>query len=156
MIDQDNDYDNQFFRCVTVALAKTWSKQIRWINKFDSGYKRIFLPFYTSLTLDERFIFDAFVDDIPDKRVGMNTDQYQRGSIAFNGATPRSDELNNPNEYLSKETKINGVMRKIVSKVKAVPLTLNYDIEINLLTLNEVDKCYQKILETFFNYQFFN
>ena len=156
MIDHEYDYDNQFFRSVTVALAKTWSKQIRWINRFEDKNVRVFLPFYTSLTADERFVFDAFVDDIVDKRVLTNTDQYQRGMISFNGTTPRSDELNNPNQYISKKVKIDKKIRKVISKVKAVPITVNYDFEIQLATQNEVDKTLQKIYDTFYNYMFFN
>jgi len=156
------DFDDQFFRMITISLAKTMSKNIRWINRFEpqneneTGMIRSFLPFYTSLTGDERFILDAFVDDIVDQRVGVNTDQLQRGSITFTSFSTNSDEFANPNQYLSKKSEINGVMKKVISKVKAIPVTLNYEIEIQLATSNEVDKVSQKLLNIFYNYQFFN
>jgi len=163
MIGTIYDFDNQFFRMVTVALAKTLTKQIRWINYFEpidptkeTGRIRVFVPFYTSLTGDERFCLDAFVDDIVDKRVTLNTDQYQRGVITWNGVVSRSDEFANPNQYLSKKSEINGTLRKIISKVKAVPLSVNYEIEIQLATSNEVDKCSQKIMNLLYNYMYFN
>jgi len=156
MIDQEKDYDNQFFRSVTIALARTLNKQIRWINRFEDQKIRVFLPFYTSLTGDERFSLDAFVDDIVDKRVQLNTDQFQRGTITYNGFGSRSDEFANPNQYLSKKANIDGQLRKIISKVKAVPVSINYDIEIQLATVNEVDKCSQKLMDVLFNYFFFN
>lgn len=162
MIDNNMDFDNQFFRMITISLARTLNKSIRWINYFEplndteTGRKRVLIPFYTSLTGDERFSLDTFVDDVVDQRVNMNTDQYQRGNITFTGFRTKSDEFANPNQYLSKKTNINGNLRKIISKVKAVPITMSYDIEIQLATNNEVDKCSQKILNFLFNYMFFN
>jgi hypothetical protein len=156
MIEDIKDYDEQFFRMVTIGLAKTLSKNIRWINYFSDKRIRVFLPFYTSLTGDERFVFDAFVDDIPDKRVTLNTDQLQRGSITFTNTNSKSDEFANPNQYLSKKTNINGTIRKVITKVKAVPISLNYEIDIQLATENEVSKCLSKIYNVLFNYYFFN
>ena len=162
MIDRHFDFDDQYFRSITVALARTLNKSIRWINYFeplndtDTGRQRVLIPFYTSLTGDERFVFDAFVDDVADKRVNMNTDQYQRGIITLTSFGSRSDEYANPNQYLSQKTDINGTMRRIISKVKAVPMNLTYDIEIQLATVNEVDKCSQKIMNFLYNYMFFN
>jgi hypothetical protein len=157
-----HDYDDQFFRMITISVAKTLSRNIRLINKFEpedetkTGMYRFFLPFYTSLTGSERFVLDAFVDDVVDKRVNVNTDQHQRGSIIFTGFNSRSDESANPNQYLSKKEEINGTIRKVISKVKSVPVTVNFDIEIQLATMNEIDKVSQKLMNIFYNYQFFN
>lgn len=161
MLDHIYDYDNQFIRMITVALSKTLSSYIRWINNFDTketgtGLYRVIIPFYTSLTGDERFIFDAFVDDIVDKRVTLNSDQFQKGIVTFTGMNPKSDQFANPNQYLAQKGNINEKYRSIISKVKAVPLSLTYDIEIHLATSNEVAKCSQKILNFLFNYMFFN
>lgn len=162
MIDNIKDFDNQFFRMITISLAKTMNKSIRWINHFqplnenETGRKRVLIPFYTSLTGEERFVFDSFVDDIVDTRLTMNTDQYQRGVITFNGFNTKSDEFANPNQYLSKNANINGVLRRIISKVKAIPISITYDVEIQLATENEIDKCSQKILNLLYNYFFFN
>ena len=156
------DFDDNFFRAISISLANTLSKQIRWINKFEpeneneSGYMRVFLPFYTSLTGDERFVFDAFIDDIVDKRVSMNTDQLQRGMIEFKGFSTNTDQLVNPNQYLAKKTNINSTIRTIISKVKAVPVTLNFDVKIQLATSSELDKVSQKLLTVLYNFMFFN
>ena len=162
MINHTYDFDDQYFRMVTIALARTLNKSIRWINYFepknetDTGRLRVLIPFYTSLTGDERFNMDAFVDDIADKRVNMNTDQYQRGVITFNNFTSKSEEFANPNQYLAQKADVNGTTRKVISKVKAVPVSINYDIEIHLATQNEVDKCSQRIMSLLYNYMFFN
>lgn len=157
-----NDFDNQFFRMVTIALAKTLTRELRWINYYepknenDTGRQRVIIPFYISLVGDERFVYDAFLDDIVDKRVFGNTDQYQRGVITLNSVSFLSNEFANPNQYISQKTIINDTLRKIVSKVKAVPVVINYSVEIQLDTMNEVDKCIQRLLNVFFSYMFFS
>lgn len=150
------DFDNQFIREVTIALSKTLSKSIRWINHFSDKKVRVVIPFYTNITKDERFDLDAFVDDIVGTRVQLNTDQYQRGVISLMSFASISSEFANPNEYLHQKSNVSGVMRSVISKVKAVPMSLHYDIEIKLDSYNEIDKCSQKILNTLFNYFFFN
>lgn len=156
MLNKYRDFDDQFFRMVSISLSKTLTKQIRWINRFEDYNRRVLIPFYMNLAADEQFVFDAFVDDIVDKRVTLNTDQKQRGSIKIVSISTKSDEFANPNEYLAQKVNINGKLRKILSKVKAVPITITYDIEIKLDTNNEVDKAMQKIIDMLFNYYFFN
>jgi len=76
--------------------------------------------------------------------------------IEFKGFTTNTDQLANPNQYLAKKGTINSTIRKIISKVKAVPITLDFDIQIQLATVNEIDKVSQKLLTVFYNYFFFN
>ena len=69
------NYDNVFLRIVGVSLCRTMTKSVGWINRFDDGGKiRVVVPFYLALVGDEKFVLDAFRDDIPDARVDLNTD----------------------------------------------------------------------------------
>jgi hypothetical protein len=156
IIDNTYNFDDQFFRMVCVALAKTLSKGIRWINRFEDKKMRVIVPFYLSMAGDERFLFDAFVDDIPDKRVELNTDQIPRGIITLNSISSKADEFANPNQFLSKELKINDEYRKIFSKIKAIPITLNFEIEVRVANTIDVLRVSEKILKVLFNYMFFN
>lgn len=150
------NYDNVFIRNVGLALCKTWTKNIRWINRFENGEKiRVVMPFYFSMTGDERFILDTFVDDTVDRRVELNTDQIPRGVMIFQGASLKSTEFANPNQYLGQKADINSEMKNIISKVKAVPVICNYNVEIKLASERDVEVCYQKIWDCFFNYEFF-
>jgi len=156
-IDEQYNYDDNFVRMATIALAKVLGAKIRWINHWSDGKKiRVLIPFYTSFAGQERFMLDAFVDDTVSTRVELNTDQKQRGVITFKGGSQRDDEFANPNQYLSKETKLNDEFRSIVSRTRAVPISLSYDIQIRLDNEWEVDICYTKILDVLYNYRFFN
>lgn len=156
-IDEQYNYDDNFVRMTSIALAKVLGTKIRWINRWSDGKKiRVLIPFYLSFAGQERFMLDAFVDDIVSTRVELNTDQKQRGVITFKGGTQRDDEFANPNQYLAKETKVNDEFRTIVSRTRAVPISLSYDIQIRLDNEWEVDTCYTKILDTLYNYRFFS
>jgi hypothetical protein len=155
-IDDNYNYDDNFVRMSTIALCKVLTTKIRWINHWSEGKKiRVLIPFYTPFAGQERFTLDAFVDDTVSTRVELNTDQKQRGMVTFKGGTQRDEEFANPNQYLSKETKINGQLMNIVSRTKAVPISLNYEVIITLDNEWEVDTCYNKVLDVLFNYRFF-
>lgn len=156
-IDDQYNYDDNFIRMTTIALCKVLGSKIRWINRWSDGKKiRVLIPFYTSFAGQERFILDAFVDDTVSTRVELNTDQKQRGIVIFKGGSQRDDEFANPNQYISKEIKINDDFKSIVSRTKAVPISLSYDIQIKLDNEWEVDTCYTKLLDVLYNYRFFS
>lgn len=155
-IGHEYNYDNSYFRMVLVALAKTLNRNIRWVYRFETQKVCVSLPFYSSMAGDARFLLDSFVDDITDVRVELNTDQKQRGVITLENWGPVSDEFANPNLYIPKTVKINKELKRIVTKIKAIPLLFNYNIEIHLSSENEVYICYQKVLDMLYNYYFFS
>ena len=156
-IDDQYNYDDNFVRMSTIALCKVLATKVRWINRWSDGKKiRVLVPFYTSFAGQERFMLDAFVDDTVSTRVELNTDQKQRGVVVFKGGSQRDDEFANPNQYIAKETKINDDFKSVVSRTKAVPISLSYDIQIKLDNEWEVDTCYTKLLDVLYNYRFFS
>ena len=58
------NFEDCFFRDLTVCVLDTLEGQIKWINRFSSGDKYVQVPIYYSLTGDERFLLDSFSDDI--------------------------------------------------------------------------------------------
>ena len=155
-IGHEYNYDNSYFRMVLVALAKTLNRHIRWVYRFETKKVCVSLPFYSSMVGEERFLLDSFVDDITDTRVELNTDQKQRGVITLENWSPVTDEFANPNMYIPKTVKIDKELKRIVTKVKAVPLQLTYNIEMHLASENEAYICYQKVLDILFNYYNFS
>ena len=152
-----NNYDNNFLRIVSIALARTFNKSIHWINYFEENNTkiRVLVPFYLSLVGEENFVLDTFTDDIVGKRVALNTDQIPRGIFSLKNVSQRSSDFANPNQYLSQKTKINSELRKIISKVKAVPVTINYELKITVENNRDLGECWSKLMYTFFNYMFF-
>lgn len=156
MINQEYNFDDNFFRMVSISLVKTLHNTLSWINVFTDKKIRVVVPFYLSVAGQDRFVLDAFVDDIPDARIELNTDQIPRGVVTLSSFSSDTSQFANPNEYIRNKRVINGKMKTLIQKTKAVPVSLNYDIDIVLNSEIDVFKCSEKILNMLFNYMFFN
>jgi len=156
MIGEQRNFDDSFFRMVSVALTKTLGCGINWINYFHDQKIRVVVPFYMSMAGNDRFVLDAFVDDIVDSRIELNTDQIPRGVVTFNSFTTDTSEFANPNTYISKNAIINGEMKSFLQKTKGIPLKITYDVDITLITEIDVYKCSEKLMNMLFNYMFFS
>lgn len=146
-IDQHYNYDNLFFRIVSISLGKTLTKSIRYIDRFEDKKIRVLVPFYYHYR-SERFALDTFVDDTLGKRVEIDTTQIPRGIMRINSWRPVTSEFANPNQFLSQKANINNELRNVVSKVRAIPVQITYNVEIFLATQADVEKVMQKLLDS--------
>lgn len=156
MLNEQHNYTDNFFRMVGISLVKTLTNSITWINYFSDLKMRVVVPFYLSIASNDRFVLDAFVDDIPSSRIELNTDQIPRGVVSFESFNSDTSQFANPNQYLSNKRVINGKLKSLIQKTKAIPVTLNYNIDIILNSEIDVLKASEKILNVLFNYMFFN
>ena len=156
MIGERFNFEDVFFRDLTVCVLDTLEGQVKWNNRFSSGDRFVQVPFYYSLTGDERFLLDSFSDDIVSENrfIELNTDMIPRGHLTMTGFNIRSDEFANPNVWLRMVVENEVEIRKVLAKVRAIPITVNYDLEI--LLSNEIDtfKCSQSIMDTMWIYKF--
>lgn len=156
MIGQRFNFEDVFFRDLTVCVLDTLEGQIKWINRFSSGDVYVNVPFYYSLTGDERFLLDSFADDIVSENrfIELNTDLIPRGHLTMTGFNIKSDEFANPNVWLRMVVENEIEIRKVLAKVRAVPITVNYDLEILLSSEIDTFKCSQAVMDTLWLYKF--
>jgi hypothetical protein len=156
MIGNKFNFEDCFMRDLTACVLDTLEGQITWVNRFSSGNVEVSVPFYYSLTGDERFLLDSFSDDIVSENrfVELNTDQIPRGHITMKGFNIDSDEFANPNVWLRMVVENEDEIRKVLTKVRAVPVTVNYDLEIVLSSEVDIFKCSQAIMDTLWLYKF--
>ena len=156
MIGERFNFEDVFFRDLTVCVLDTLEGQIKWNNRFTSGDVFVQVPIYYSLTGDERFLLDSFSDDIvsENRYVELNTDIIPRGHLTMTGFNIKSDEFANPNVWLRMVIENEKEIRKVISKVRAVPITVNYDLEILLSSEIDTFKCSQAIMNTLWIYKF--
>lgn len=156
MIGERFNMEDVFFRDLTVCVLDTLEGQIKWVNRFSSGDYPVEVPFYYSLTGDERFLLDTFQDDIVSENrfIELNTDIIPRGHITMKSFNITSDEFANPNVWLRMVVENETEIRKVLAKVRAVPIVVDYDLTIVLS--NEIDtfKCSQAIMDTLWVYKF--
>lgn len=156
MIGEKFNYEDVFFRDLTVCVLDTLEDQIKWTNRFTSGDYFVKVPIYYSMTGDERFLLDSFSDDIvSDSRyVELNTDTIPRGHLTMTGFNIKSDEFANPNVWLRMVVENEKEIRKVLTKVRAVPVSVTYDLTILLSSEIDSFKCSQSILNTLWIYRF--
>ena len=156
MIGDKFNFEDVFFRDLTVCVLDTLEGQIKWTNRFTSGDLFVQVPIYYSLTGDERFLLDSFSDDIVSENrfIELNTDIIPRGHLTMTGFNIKSDEFANPNVWLRMVVENEVEIRKVLGKVRAVPITVNYDLEITLSSEIDTFKCSQAILDTLWIYKF--
>jgi hypothetical protein len=102
MIGERFNFEDRIFRDLTLCVLDTLEGEIRWVNKFSNGDVPVDVPFYYSLTGDERFLLDSFSDDVvSNNRLNdLNTDKIPRGHLTLTGFNIRADEFPNPNVWL--------------------------------------------------------
>jgi len=156
MIGQRYNFEDSFFRDLTVSVLDTLEGEIKWVNKFSSGDRVVNVPFYYSLTGDERFLLDSFNDDIvsDSRKVDLNTDIIPRGHLTLTGYDIRSDEFANPNVWLRMVVEHNDEIRKVLTKIRAIPITAKYSLSILLTSEIDTFKCSQAIMDTIWLYRF--
>lgn len=156
MIGDKFNMDNVFIRDLTTCLLDTLEGRIKWINTFTSGTMSVDVPFYYSMSGDERFLLDSFTDDVvsENRYVELNTDIIPRGHLTYTGMNVKSDEFRNPNIWLRTIVENSTEVKKVLSQVRAIPVVVNYDLSILLKTEIDVFKCTQCILDTLWMYRF--
>ena len=156
MIGDSFNFEDVFFRDLTVCVLDTLEGQIKWTNRFTSGDVFVQVPIYYSLTGDERFLLDSFSDDIVSENrfIELNTDLIPRGHLTMTSFNIKSDEFANPNVWLRMVVENEFEIRKVLGKVRAIPITVNYDLEITLSSEIDTFKCSQAILDTLWIYKF--
>ncbi len=156
MIGNKFNYDNVFLRDLTVCVLDTFEGKVEWVNKFTKGDVEVKVPFYYSLSGDERFLLDSFSDDIvsENRNTELNSDIIPRGHITLTGFNIRSDEFRNPNVWLRSVVEDNKEVKSLLRQLRAIPITVNYSVSILLKTEIDVFKCSQAILNTLWLYKF--
>ena len=156
MIGDRFNFEDVFYRDLTVCVLDTLEGQVKWLNRFTSGDVYVNVPFYYSLTGDERFLLDSFQDDIVSNNrfVELNTDSIPRGHLTMTGFNIKSDEFANPNVWLRMVIENDVEIRKVLAKVRAIPVSVNYDLSILLSSEGDVFKCSQAIMDTLWLYRY--
>lgn len=156
MIGERFNFEDVFFRDLTVCVLDTLEGQVKWLNRFSAGDVHVDVPFYYSLTGDERFLLDSFQDDIVSQNrfVELNTDIVPRGHLTLTGFNIKSDEFANPNVWLRMVIENDVEIKKVLAKIRAVPIVVNYDLVVTLSSEIDVFKCSQSIMDTLWLYRY--
>ena len=153
------NYDDVFFRDLTICTLATFEERLTWVNKFENVEKQITVPMYYSLTGSEDFLLDSFTDDVVSnvRKVELNTDLIPRGHITLSSWSVKSDEFCNPNTWFKKVVENEDEIKKELTRLRAIPIQANYNCTIKLESELDISKCNEAILNSmwFYKYMYF-
>lgn len=157
-IETKYNFDDVFFRDLSIAVKKNLQDKIKWVNKFEDKNVNVTVPFYYSLTGDDRFLMDLFNDDIVGKRLDLNTDVIPRGHFNLSSFNIKSDEYANPNVWLQLvlEDNVTSELKRVITKLRAIPIVATYDVTILLDSEIDSFKCNQGLLNALWLYKYVN
>lgn len=152
---EDKNYDDVFLRNVIVGYLGFLNERFYWYNKTENGPVKVPIPFYYSLTGDNRYINDAFLDDTPQNRIIGNADPIPRGVLSLSSWAVKSDEFTNPNVWLNVNKEIDDELQQIVTQTKAVPVKLTFSIDAVCDAELDIFKSWQVYMENQYMYRYF-
>lgn len=150
------NYQNVFMRDLTICVLSTLERKVRWNNIFSDVEKEVEVPFYYSIGRDERFLLDSFTDETvsQNRYVELNTDLIPRGHLTMKGMSVKSDAFANPNVWLKMLMRNKNELKRVLTKVRALPIRANYSLTIMLASEIDAFKCQQAILNTMWLYKY--
>ena len=150
------NYDDVFLRDLTACVLDTMENKIKWINRFSTGDIHVVVPFYYSMSGDERFLFDTFTDDVlaNNRYTDVNTDIIPRAHLTLTSWSPKGDEFANPNVWLRTIVENEVEMRKEMRRVRGLPILAKYDMTVLVNTEIDAFKCSQSIMNLLWMYKY--
>lgn len=156
MIGKNFNYDDVFLRSVTIAVLDTLEGEIKWDYNFSSGKREVSVPFYYSLTGDEKFVLDAFSDDVVsnNRLIALNADQTPRGVLTLTGFDMLTEQLGNPNVWIATNLERNDELLTTYNRIRPIPISIKYELVIALNSENDYFKCSEALMNTIGVYRY--
>ena len=153
--EKDYNYDNVLIRDLTIGVLSEIHRKIRWTNTWNDVKKLVTLPVYYGMVGDERFLYDAFVDDIVGIRPDLNIDAIPRAHLIFENANIKRNEFSNPNVNMEFYKEENGILKKQAGKFRVLTIDATYNLKIELDSEIDIMKCYQSLWDWLWVYKYF-
>ena len=154
-MEKKGNFDGVFIRDLLIGARSVLTNKITWNINTQTGKKNITAPVHLSMTGDERFLLDAFVDDYPDQRVELNTDQKQRIMLIPKSWNIIPDEFANPNVYISKTEEIDNNLKEIAVEMKFIPFEIDMEAKIEGANSLDIFIMFQLIIKNLYMYKNF-
>lgn len=160
MIGKKYNYDDVFFRDLTVCTLAMVEERLGWVNRFSDGNVDVSIPVYYSLTgKNDDYLLDSFVDDIPGdaRKLELNTDTIPRCHLTLDSWRMKGEEFANPNQYLRMVVENEEEIRKVLTKIRAIPISAKYKGTILLDSELDTFKASESIMNAlmFYDHMYF-
>jgi hypothetical protein len=160
MIGKKYNFEDVFFRDLTVCTLAMLEERLGWVNKFHDENVQVDIPVYYSLSGNNNdYLLDSFVDDVvgDERRLDMNTDQIPRAHCTLKSWRLKGDEFANPNVWLRQVVEDEEEIRKVLTKVRAIPIEATFESSIILASELDTFRASEAIMNAlmFFDHMYF-
>lgn len=160
MIGKKFNYDDVFFRDLTICTLAMMEERIGWVNNFSDGEVQVDIPIYYSLSgKNDDYLLDSFSDDVlgDARKLDMNTDVIPRMHITLDSWTIKGSEFANPNIWLQQVVEDSEEIRKVLTKVRAMPISAKFSGTLLLGSELDTFKASESIMNAlmFYDHMFF-
>lgn len=160
MIGKKYNFDDVFFRDLTVCTLAMLEERLGWVNRFSDGDVDVSIPVYYSLSgKNDDYLLDSFVDDVlgDARRLELNTDVIPRAHVTLANWRMKGEEFANPNVFLRQVVEDSEEIRKILTKIRAIPITANFDASILINSELDTFKASESIMNAlmFYDHMYF-
>jgi hypothetical protein len=154
-VNESYNYDGQILRDITVGLLKFLNGRMYWDNTFETGIQRVNVPFYYASKPDDRYLLDAFLDDIPGIRPEGDYEPAPRVFIHLQSMDIKSKELTNPNVWVRFNKKVGNQLQAFMGKMQPVPIKCRYELKVQVENEIELFKYTQRFMDIIWYYHFY-
>jgi hypothetical protein len=152
--------DNVHARAVIVGLVNLLNSRIQFENVLsDSDVDTVTVPFFYSMTGDERFLQDFFLewnDCVHPKIADGNYDVIPRGIVTLTSNTINPSMMTHRFVRGTYTKEVEGQLQTFNSFINPIPLSMNFDVAIETDTNLDAFKIQQTIIETFYKTQVYS
>lgn len=152
--------DNVHSRAVIIGLVNLLNSKIQFENVLsDTQVDVVTVPFFYSMTGDERFLQDFFLEwneCVHPKIADGNYDVIPRGVVQLTSNTINTSAMTHRFVRGSYVKEVNGQLQTFNAFINSIPLTMSFTVNIETDTNLDAFKIQQTIIETFYKTQVFS
>lgn len=152
--------DNVHSRGVIVGLLNLLNSKVYFENVLsDTVIDPVYVPFFYNMGGDERFLQDYFTewnDCINPRHADGNYDVIPRGIVTMTSKTIDTGKLTHRFVRGTYVKEVNGELQTYSAYINSLPISMNFDVEIDVDSNLDAFKIEQTLIETFYKNQVFS
>jgi len=152
--------DNVHSRAVIVGFVNLLNNKVFFENILsDTVVDTVYVPFYYSMTGDERFLQDYFLewnDCVHPRHADGNYDVIPRGIVTLSSKSIDTAKLTHRFVRGNYVKMVNGQLQTFSSYINSLPIQMTFDVEVRADSNLDAFKIEQALTETFYKNQVFS
>jgi hypothetical protein len=152
--------DNVHSRSVIVGMINLLNSRVFFENVLaDDDIDTVYVPFFYNMGGDERFLQDYFFqwnDCVHPRHADGNYDVIPRGVVTLTAKNIDTSKMTHRFVRGNYVKEVNGELQTFSAYLNSIPMTMTFDVEVELDTYLDSFKVEQSLIETFYKTQVYS